>query len=105
MGWNASTLDHLMEPYALGRNGLSAEEIASRGRAVYEERLRSDLEREHMGDHVVIDVKSGDYAAAHDDLDATLELMARRPDAVTFGIRIGHDSSYRLGVHLASPTR
>ena len=45
---------------------------------------------------VVIDVLSGDYEVGEDDLTATLSLFERRPDALTWGERIGYPAAYRI---------
>ena len=51
-------------------------DIASVGRAMYRE-LRSELEANHWGRMVVIDVNTGDYEVGDDDLTATLRLRGR----------------------------
>ena len=72
------------------------EDIAAVGKAVYEE-IRTQLEETHKGKIVVIDVKSGDYEISDKDLDATLRLFERRPDALTWGERIGYPAIYEMG--------
>jgi hypothetical protein len=46
---------------------------------------------------VLIDVETGDYEIDREDLDATNRILARRPDAVLYGLRIGYPAAYRLG--------
>lgn len=70
------------------RSEVSPSEISAKGKAIYE-KLREKLEAEHWGDVVVIDIFSGDYEVAPDDLTATLRMFERRPDALTWGDRIG----------------
>ncbi len=77
--------------------GHTTEEIARRGREVYEHEVRREVEREHRGRFLVLDVESGDYEIADDDLDASERLLERRPDALLYGLRIGEGAAYRIG--------
>ncbi len=70
-------------------------DIAAIGRAMYEE-IRSELEETHKGKVVIIDVLSGDYEIGDNDLDATLRLFERRPNALTWGERIGYPAMYYI---------
>lgn len=69
-------------------------EIAIRGEAIYRERVRSLVEPAKKGSFVVIDVESGDYEVGTGDAVATRRLLDRRPDAVTYSIRVGHRAAY-----------
>lgn len=71
--------------------------LARTGREMYERDLRDKLETTARGKFVVIDVTSGDYEVAGDDLEASLALLARRPNALTWGVRIGSQVAYRVG--------
>jgi hypothetical protein len=44
----------------------------------------------------VVDIESGDYEVADDDLSASDRMLARRPDAKLYGLRVGRDYAYRL---------
>ena len=70
-------------------------EISTKGEAIYE-KLREKLEADHWGDVVVIDIFSGDYEIAPDDLTATLRMFERRPHAMTWGTRIGIGWIYQM---------
>ena len=80
--------------------GYTTEEIARRGREVYEREVRREVEPEHRGRFLVLDVRSGDYEIADEDLDASERLLERRPDALLYGLRIGEGVAYRIGGHL-----
>ena len=71
-------------------------DIASIGMAMYEE-MRTEMEANEWGRMVVIDVNSGDYEVADDDLTATMRLFERRPDALTWGERVGCHAVHRMG--------
>jgi hypothetical protein len=73
-------------------------EVARRGEALYRERIRCAMETpERIGQHVVIDVESGDFEASPDSATASLRLRERHPDGVFFGMRIGYETAYALG--------
>ena len=70
-------------------------DIAAVGRAMYEE-LRSEMESSHWGRMIVIDVNTGEYEVADDDLTATLKLRERIPGALTWGELVGYPAPYRM---------
>lgn len=75
-------------------------EVERRGKAIYKQ-LRKKLEEEHWGDVVVIDIYSGDYEVASNDLAATMRMFKRRPNALTWGERIGGGALYCLGERIS----
>lgn len=77
--------------------GHTTEEIAQRGRELYERELRARVESAHRGRFLVLDVKSGDYEVSDEDLDASEHLLERRPDAMLYGVLIGEEAAYRIG--------
>jgi len=79
----------------------TAEEVAARGEALYEQRIRAQVEAAHRGEFVVVDIETGDYEIDADDLAATKRALAKRPDAVLYGVRIGSPTAYRLGGRFA----
>ena len=81
------------------------EEVESRGQAIYDQQIRPALEPEHEGKFLVVDVETGQYEIDEDDLKATKRVLAKRPDAVLYGLRIGHAAAYRLGGRLATDER
>ena len=77
--------------------GHTTEEIARRGREVYEREIRGKVEPEHRGRFLVLDVGSADYEIADEDLDASERLLKRRPDALLYGLRVGESAAYKIG--------
>ena len=75
----------------------SREEVAERGEAIYEREIRSKVENQSKGSYLVLDIETGNYEIDQDDLVATKRLMAKRPAAVIYGLRIGYSAAYRLG--------
>jgi hypothetical protein len=80
----------------------TAEEVAARGEALYEQHIRPHVEATHQGKFVVVDIETGDYEIDADDLAATKRALAKRPDAVLYGLRIGYPTAYRLGGSFAT---
>lgn len=81
----------------------SKEEFARRGKEIYEDRVRSQVEKGNYGRIVAIDIETGDFEVADDSLTAAKQLLKRLPDAQIFGIRIGHPAVHRFGFR-SSPT-
>lgn len=72
-------------------------ETAERGRKLYEERIRALVDPDvHYGKFVVIDVETGDYEIDKRDIVATKRLLERHPGAVTYGVRVGFATAYKM---------
>lgn len=69
--------------------------VANVGEAMYE-KMRAEMEANHWGKMVVIDVNTGDYEIADDDLTATTRLFERRPNAVSWGELVGYPAPYYM---------
>lgn len=70
--------------------------IITRGEEIYQQ-YREELESQHKGKIFVVDIETGNYEIADEDLVATERLLAKNPDAVTYGLRIGFGPIYKLG--------
>ena len=71
-------------------------QIGQRGQALYDQQIRPQVEQDYQGKFLILDVNTGDYEIDAEDLTASERLLARRPDAALFGVRIGHRAAYRL---------
>ena len=72
---------------------LTGEQVAAVGRKIYEG-IREEMEANHWGELVVIDVHSGDYEVGdydglQSDMEITKRLMKRHPDAFTWAELVG----------------
>lgn len=76
---------------------LSNEEIARLGLERYARDIQARVEAESSGRFLVLDVITGDYEIDEDDLTASDRLLARRPEALLYGLRIGYPAAYRIG--------
>jgi hypothetical protein len=80
----------------------SPQEVEARGEAIYRQQIRSRVEPGNRGKYLVIDIETGDYEVAADDLEATKRALAKRPEAVLYGLRVGYPTAYTLGGHIAA---
>lgn len=76
----------------------SMEEFARRGDEIYERDILPKLTPEDKG-FVAIDIETGEYELAQDELTASNRLLARRPQAQVWIRRIGSRYLYRFGHH------
>jgi hypothetical protein len=77
----------------------SAEETARRGDAIYERDIRPHVEGQHHGQVVAIDIESGAYVIDDNALAASERLLAQRPGAEIWCVRVGHRALHRIGLH------
>lgn len=77
----------------------SPEETARRGQSIYDRSLRAQLEPQHQGEVVAIDITTEAYEVAENVLEACEKLLARLPDAEIWVVRVGHPAVYHLGWH------
>lgn len=77
---------------------LSREEIARRGKEIYQQRIRIHVETtENIGKIIAIDLNTDEYEIDQDLLAACNRLQAKQPNAVTWAERIGYDAVYAIG--------
>src|SRR5206468_1361046 len=74
----------------------SAEEIARLGDRIYKRKIRKQVERDHHGDVVAIDVNSAEYEIGKDALTACRALLARVPAADIWCVRVGYRTLYHM---------
>lgn len=83
-----------------------ADETARLGDEIYERDVRSQVERDHDGKYVAIDVESGCWAIAEDLRAASKALRAQQPQAVdVWLLRVGHRTLHRMGGRPLRPSR
>ncbi len=73
------------------------EEVARLGREIYERDIRHQVEADHYGEVIAIDVDSGDYAIADTASVAAKRLRAQRPDAGVWLMRVGYRTLRHFG--------
>ena len=75
---------------------LGPREVAARGEDWYERRLKQQVEPVHVGEFLVVDVNTGDYEIGKDYIQPTERLLAKRPGAVLYALRVGYRSIGRV---------
>lgn len=75
----------------------SADEVASRGDEIYEQQIRSQVEADHKGEIVAIDIESGAFVVDKTVLAAADRLLARSPSAEIWCVRVGHRTLHHVG--------
>ena len=81
----------------------NTEEIVRRGKTLYEQQLRPQVEAGNTGKVLVTNVETGDYEMDTDHLAASDRAAARYPGAPLYAMRIGSPALGRLGAR--SPRR
>ncbi len=66
------------------------------GRKLYEKHIKNLVDPVHYGKFCVIDLESGDFEVGKRHILAVRKLRERRPGGLTYSIRIGFPSAYRM---------
>ena len=75
----------------------SKEEFARRGDAIYENDILPKLAAKDVGKFLAIDIETGEYAIAADEMKAGDKLRGRIPEAQMWMVRIGYASARSFG--------
>jgi hypothetical protein len=75
----------------------SSDEIAERGRALYERDIRDRLDEHDCGKFLVLDIETGAYELDADQLAAVERAREKRPDGPFYVLRVGYPTAFRLG--------
>ena len=78
------------------------EEFARRGTALYEQRIRTQVEPDHAGRIVAIDIDSGAFKVADDTVAAAQALLAEHPESQIWFVRVGRRGVHRFGAKVSS---
>ena len=82
----------------MGHPRYTSEEIAARGKAIYDEKIRAKVEPHHTGEFLIIDIETGDYELDEDEFAASRRAHAKHLDGAFFGLRVGFRTSGTIGV-------
>lgn len=77
----------------------TAEEIARRGREIYERNIRQEIERDESldGAFLVVDVTTGGYSFGGSDDEAFDRAESRNPEGLFYLMRVGRQAAHRIG--------
>jgi hypothetical protein len=76
------------------------DEVSLRALEIYERDLKPQLEPEHNGQALAIDIRSGDYTLARGRGAALRALRQMHPDAEIVVMRVGPEPEYGLAARL-----
>ena len=80
------------------------DEIARLGKEIYERDVLPQVEDDHFGEYVAIDVETGDWVVADGEIAAVERLRALRPEAIDVLMeRVGYRALRSFGA--GSPRR
>jgi hypothetical protein len=83
--------------HGLSESRYTKEEFARRGDAIYEQAILPKLAGKHVGKFLAIDIETGEFEIAADEMKAGDKLLARIPGAQIWMARIGHASTRSFG--------
>lgn len=75
----------------------SKEEAAQLGDEIYDRDIRAQVEADHKGKYVAIDIETGAWEMDGDEIVAGNRLLIRIPDAQTWMTRVGYGYIRRFG--------
>ena len=75
----------------------SKEEAARRGDEIYDREVRAQIEPDHNGEIVAIDLDTGAWEVDPDEITAARRLEAHHPDAQIWAVRVGSRYLSRFG--------
>lgn len=73
------------------------DEIARRGREIYERDIRAKLESGHDGEFLVVNVATGDYAVGEDEDEVFNRVEAKVPEGLFYLMRVGRPAAHLIG--------
>ena len=74
------------------------EETTRLGREIYERDIQAQVEADHHGEYIAVDVETGGWAMSDDVLAASERLRAQHPDAVdVYLLRVGYRALHHFG--------
>jgi hypothetical protein len=81
------------------------DEIARRGRTLYDERIRHLVEPEQNGRFLALDIDSGEYETDDSSIGAVQRMRARFASPVLYLVRVGYPTAFKVGGPLGTTGR
>jgi len=75
-------------------------EVSKRAKEIYERSIRSQVEKNHWGEYLVIDIETGEYELDKDHLAASERAFKKNPEGMRFAMRIGYPAMGHIGFNL-----
>ena len=70
-------------------------EVGKKAQSIYEP-LRPQLEKDHWGEYITINLENGDYAIAREHKEALKKMREKYPDILFYTIRIGYRAVFHF---------
>ena len=81
----------------MNRRQYTKDEVARRGREIYESRLKSEFEPQHIGKFLVIDIDTEECEMDEDDMVVSMRAYRKNPNGSRYGMRIGSPTTGTIG--------
>ena len=78
----------------------SPDEVVERGKALYEQSIRAQVEEGNLGKLLMIDVNTGNWVLGEDRIEMARRLRTQNPEALNYGMRIGYPATEAIGTTL-----
>ena len=72
-------------------------DLIRRARRIYQERLKSELEPDHTGEILAVEVESGDYFLGQSEVEAYDEAIKKHPGRKFAFLRVGFRATHHTG--------
>ncbi|MDQ2730143.1 MAG: hypothetical protein M3Y56_00665 [Armatimonadota bacterium] len=72
-------------------------EIVARGEEIYARDLQAEVEQEHRGEFLVVDIETGRYELDADEVAALKRAVEQSPGPNHYIKRIGYSSAHGIG--------
>ena len=76
---------------------LTPDEVVERGKEIYEQSIRAQVEAENIGRLLMIDVLTGNWVLGEDRGKMARHLRGQNPDAANFALRVGYPATLGIG--------
>jgi hypothetical protein len=81
----------------MGHPRYTKEELGRRGRELYECTVLPQIGEGNRGKIVVMDVETGEWEIGDDNLELAHRMLAKRPDAALYAMRVGFPAVVKIG--------
>lgn len=78
------------------------EDFIERGKRLYDEELRGELEPENAGRFLAVEPDSGKYFLGDTDVEALTAAREAMPDSIFYLVRVGYETAHSIGGHALS---
>jgi len=76
---------------------LTPDEVVERGKAIYEQSIRAQVEAGNIGRLLMIDVLTGNWVLGEDRIKMARHLREQNPEAANYALRVGYPTAEKIG--------